>query len=178
MAINFDFLNKFLFSGHLDYPFKSYGPKQVRLISTSPCVPNPDICQTCSDTFQKLSDTLRHHPDTLQTPLFYCNLIICDFHSVGSVGPLGAPGVWLGLLDGWLGSPDGRLGDAQGERWGHQGVEWRVGAGSCADIGAQCVQYALHIEFCGRWLMLFRWWRHKQLDGDSGSSGRLPTSDL
>ena len=36
MAINFDFLNKFLFSGHLDYPFKSYGPKQVRLISTHP----------------------------------------------------------------------------------------------------------------------------------------------
>ena len=26
--------------------------------------------------------------------------------------------------------------------------------------------------------MLFRWWRHKQLDGDSGSSGRLPTSNL
>ena len=23
-------------SGHLDYPFKSYGPKQVRLISTHP----------------------------------------------------------------------------------------------------------------------------------------------
>ena len=33
--------------------------------------------------------------------------------------------------------------------------------GSCADIDAQCAQYALHIE-------LFSWWRHKQLDGDPG----------
>ena len=135
-----------------------------------------------SDMLRHFPETVRHprhHPDTLQTPLFYCNLIICDFHSVGSVGPLGSPGVWLGLLDGWLGSPDGGRGDAQGEGWGRQGahqggqghvrgVEWRVGAGNCADIGAQCAQYALHIEFGGKWLMLFRWWRHKQLDRDSG----------
>ena len=76
------------------------------------------ICLTSSDTIQTLPDTLRHHPDILETPLFYCNLIICDFHSVGSVSPLSSPGVWLGLLDGWLGSPDGRREDAQGERWG------------------------------------------------------------
>ena len=29
-------------------------------------------------------------------------------------------------------------------------VNDEVGAGSCADIGAQCVQYALHVEFGGR----------------------------
>merc|ERR1712016_522631 len=38
VAINFDFFITFLFSGHLDYPFQSYGPKQVRLISTRPWV--------------------------------------------------------------------------------------------------------------------------------------------
>ena len=26
--------------------------------------------------------------------------------------------------------------------------------------------------------MLFRWWRHKQLDGDSDRKARLPTSEL
>merc|ERR1712016_466036 len=36
VAINFDLFITFLFSGHLDYPFQSYGPKQVRLISTRP----------------------------------------------------------------------------------------------------------------------------------------------
>ena len=36
MAINFDFGSGAKKSGHLDYPFQSYGPKQVRLISTHP----------------------------------------------------------------------------------------------------------------------------------------------
>ena len=36
MAINFDFGSGPKKSGHLDYPFQSYGPKQVRLISTRP----------------------------------------------------------------------------------------------------------------------------------------------
>ena len=36
MAINFDFRSGAKKSGHLDYPLQSYGPKQVRLISTQP----------------------------------------------------------------------------------------------------------------------------------------------
>ena len=38
MAINFDFRSGAKKSGHLDYPLQSYGPKQVRLISTQPWV--------------------------------------------------------------------------------------------------------------------------------------------
>ena len=54
VAMNFDFLSKFLFSGHLDYPFKSYGPKQVRLISTSPWVGanKPDLFRAI--TFKRM----------------------------------------------------------------------------------------------------------------------------
>ena len=37
-AINFDFRSGAKKSGHLDYPLQSYGPKQVRLISTQPWV--------------------------------------------------------------------------------------------------------------------------------------------
>ena len=36
VVINFDFRSGAKKSGHLDYPFKSYGPKQVRLISANP----------------------------------------------------------------------------------------------------------------------------------------------
>ena len=36
VAINFDFRSGAKKSGHLDYPLQSYGPKQVRLISTQP----------------------------------------------------------------------------------------------------------------------------------------------
>ena len=35
-AAHVDVFITFLFSGHLDYPFQSYGPKQVRLICTHP----------------------------------------------------------------------------------------------------------------------------------------------
>ena len=59
MAINFDFLNKFLFSGYLDYPFKSYGPKQVRLISTHSNVPILKICGVIPDTYSSLKSSTK-----------------------------------------------------------------------------------------------------------------------
>merc|ERR1712110_404269 len=38
VAMNFDFRSGAKKSGHLNYPLQSYGPKQVRLISTQPWV--------------------------------------------------------------------------------------------------------------------------------------------
>ena len=53
-------------------------------------LPNPDICQTCSDTLQTLSDTLRHHPDTPQKPPYLTCMrplgerVISEYHDIYS----------------------------------------------------------------------------------------------
>ena len=54
VSINFDFRSGAKKSGHLDYPFKSYGPKQVRLISTHSNVPILKICGVIPDTYSSL----------------------------------------------------------------------------------------------------------------------------
>ena len=51
---------------------------------------NPDISQTCSDTFQTLPDTLRHHPDTPQKPPYLTCMrplgerVISEYHNIYS----------------------------------------------------------------------------------------------
>ena len=53
---------------------------------------NPDISQTCSDTFQTLPDTLRHHSDTPQTPPYLVctrplgERVISEYHDIHSTG--------------------------------------------------------------------------------------------
>ena len=57
-----------------------------------PCIchqPTPDICLTHSDTILTLPDTLRHHPDTHQTPPCMRPLgerVISDNHDIYSTG--------------------------------------------------------------------------------------------
>ena len=99
MAINFDFLNKFLFSGHLDYPFKSYGPKQVRLISTHPWA----CAKGCFDpvggaAFQPIVSKSLHSTVCQHTALvffFFYQALLSTVHYESSIEGLGTAFVCL-----------------------------------------------------------------------------------